>query len=271
MIEASDPSPAPDTTVQECAGPVTLPRPDFHPAPAPPSAQQRIHDMPASERPREKLARLGAAALSDAELLAIFLRTGIAGLNAVDMGRALLQRFGNKWHQLSRLSVHELCTLKNFKGIGEAKAIHLVATFELARRLAREEYSEQVFDKPESVIQLLAAEMRAEPQEVLKVLLLDTRLKLLGVEEITRGTINETVAHPRDVLHHVIRRRAHGFIVVHNHPAGDPSPSAADRSFTRRLRESAETMQVLLADHVIIGLPSSAGPGYFSFREHGML
>lgn len=270
MTEAADSSPASDPTVQECAGPVTLPRCDFRPVPAPPPPQ-RIHDMPEAERPREKLARLGAAALTDAELLAIFLRTGISGLNAVDMGRALLQRFGNKWHQLSRLGVHELCTLENFKGIGEAKAIHLVATFELARRLAREEYSTETFDQPAPVIQLLAAEMRAEPQEVLKVLLLDTRLRLLGVEEITRGSISETVAHPRDVLHHVIRRRAHGLIVVHNHPSGDPSPSTADRTFTRRLRESADTMQVVLVDHIIIGLPSSAGPGYFSFREYGML
>ncbi len=228
----------------------------------------RIADIPEEERPREKLLRQGAGSLSDAELLAIFLRTGVRGVNAIEVGRRLLRRYGNKLSQLSRLSVSELLETK---GLGEAKAIHLVACFELGKRLAREEHSNATFNHPAAVLDLLAAEMRAEPQEVLKVLLLDTRMKLLGVEELTRGTINETVAHPRDVLHHVIRRRAHAFVVVHNHPAGDPDPSAADRSFTRRLRESAETMQVQFTDHIIIGLPSHAHRGYFSFRENGML
>jgi DNA repair protein RadC len=232
------------------------------------SPPQRIADLPQDDRPREKLLRQGPASLSDAELLAIFFRTGIKGMNAIEMGRQLLSRYGNKLSQLSRLSVSELLDLK---GLGEAKAIHLVATFELGKRLAREEHSDATFNQPAAVLDLLAAEMRAEAQEVLKVVLLDARMKLLGVEEITRGTINETVAHPRDVLHHVIRRRAHAFVIVHNHPAGNPDPSAADRNFTRRLRESSETMQVQLMDHIIIGLPSSGHRGYFSFRENGML
>lgn len=228
----------------------------------------RIADMPEDDRPREKLLRLGPAALSDAELLAIFFRTGIPGMNAVEMSRSLLGRHGGKFHQLSRLTVGELCEVK---GIGEAKALHLVATFELGKRLAEETYADETFDNPEAVLHLLAADMRSEVQEVLKVVLLDTRLKKIGVEELTRGTINETVAHPRDVLHHVIRRRAHAFVVVHNHPSGDPEPSTADRTFTRRLRDSAETMQVKFVDHIIIGLPSRAHGGYFSFREHGIL
>lgn len=225
-------------------------------------------DLPEDERPREKLLRQGPGALSDGELLAIFFRTGVVGMNAVDMGRALLRRCGHEWHRLSRLTVSELTEMK---GIGEAKAIHLVATFELGKRMARESAAGRKFDCPDAVIELLAADLRAEPQEVLTVVLLDTRLKLLGTEEITRGTINETIAHPRDVLHHVVRRRAHGFILVHNHPAGDPSPSSADRTFTRRMREGAEILQVSFMDHIIIGLPAAGQPGYFSFRENGLL
>jgi DNA repair protein RadC len=231
-------------------------------------APARIHDLPEDERPREKLLRQGAGALSDAELLAIFFRTGVPGMNAVEMGRSLLARCGHEWHRVSRLTVSELT---DTRGIGEAKAIHLVATFELGKRLSRQTASSRKFDCPEAVLELLAAEMRAEPQEVLSVLLLDTRLKLLGTEEITRGSINETIAHPRDVLHHVVRRRAHAFIIVHNHPAGDPSPSSADRTFTRRVRESAEILQVSFMDHIIIGIPSAAQAGYFSFRENGCL
>ena len=236
--------------------------------PAVTPAPSRIQDLPEDERPREKLLRQGPGALSDAELLAIFFRTGVVGMNAVEMGRALLRRCGNEWHRLSRLSVAELTAMK---GIGEAKAIHLVATFELGKRMARQSAVTRKFDCPEAVLELLGAEMRAEPQEVLTVILLDTRLKLLGTEEVTRGTINETIAHPRDVLHHVVRRRAHGFILAHNHPAGDPSPSSADRTFTRRMREGAELLQVSFLDHIIIGLPATGQPGYFSFREHGLL
>jgi len=262
MIEESPAPEAAPPTLQESARSGLAP--DISAAPPSP----RIADLPEDDRPREKLLRQGPGALSDAELLAIFLRTGIKGMNAVEVGRQLLRRYGNKLNQISRLSVSELSEVK---GLGEAKAIHLVATIELGRRLAREEHSDATFGHPSAVLDLLGAEMRAEPQEVLKVVLLDTRLKLIGVEEITRGSINETVAHPRDVLHHVIRRRAHAFVVVHNHPAGDPDPSTADRNFTRRLRESAETMQVQFTDHLIIGLPSRSHRGYFSFRENGML
>lgn len=258
--------PALPSALQESPGPpqsIAAPVPRTQ-APAP----ARIQDLPEDERPREKLLRQGPGALSDAELLAIFFRTGVPGMNAVEMGRALLRRCGNEWHRVSRLTVSELT---EFKGIGEAKAIHLVATFELGKRLSRESAAGRKFDCPEAALELIAADLRAEPQEVLMVILLDTRLKLLGTEEITRGSINETIAHPRDVLHHVVRRRAHAFIIAHNHPAGDPSPSSADRTFTRRLRESAEIMQVSFMDHIVIGIPSADHPGYFSFRENGLL
>ncbi len=227
----------------------------------------RIQDMPAGDRPREKMLRCGGGALTDAELLAIFFGSGVVGMSAVGLGKLFMDRYGSL-HALSRLSVEEL---KAQKGIGEAKALHLAAAFELGKRLARQTYDGTPMDHPEAILNLLGAEMRAEPQEVLKVVLLTTRLTLLGVEELTRGTLNETIAHPRDILHHVIRRRAYGFIIVHNHPAGDPSPSSADRNFTRRLREASEIMQVTFVDHIIIGLPSLVHAGYFSFRENGAM
>lgn len=230
-------------------------------------ATHRIHDLPESERPREKMLRHGAGSLTDAELLAIFFGSGIVGLSAIGLGQLFIDRYSSL-NALSRLTVEEL---RAQKGIGEAKALHLAAAFELGKRLARESYNGKPMNQPEAILSLLGAEMRAEPQEVLKIILLNTRLTLLGVEEVTRGSINETVAHPRDVLHHVVRRRAHGFVIVHNHPAGDPQPSTADRNFTRRLREAAEIMQISFVDHIIIGLPSPAHAGYFSFREHGAL
>lgn len=233
--------------------------------PAPPT--HRIQDLPAGDRPREKMLRSGPGSLTDAELLAIFFGSGIVGLSAVGLGQLFIDRY-TTLNALSRLSVDEL---RAQKGIGEAKALHLAAAFELGKRLSRQNYDGRPMNQPDAVLGLLAAEMRAEPQEVLKVVLLNTRLTLIGVEEVTRGSINETVAHPRDVLHHVVRRRAYGFVMVHNHPAGDPQPSTADRNFTRRLREASEIMQIQFVDHVIIGLPSAAHAGYFSFRENGVL
>lgn len=227
----------------------------------------RIHDLPATERPREKLARLGAGALSDAELLALFFRSGSRGASAIDLGRRLLERFGSL-RELSRSSVSELMATP---GIGSAKASELAAAFELGSRLAREQWSESRIDSPEAVCALVGAEMRSLRQESLRILLLNTRFGLIRVEEIFRGSINESIAHPREILRAAIIHSAHAFIVVHNHPSGDPSPSEADRSFTRRLASVAGEVQIQMLDHIIIGLPVNGGPPYFSFREAGLV
>jgi DNA repair protein RadC len=230
-------------------------------------ASQRIMDIPEDQRPRERMIRHGAGVLSDEELLAIFFGTGTKGLSAIALGRLFMRRY-RSLRELSRLSIDQLLEQK---GIGEAKAVHLAAAFELGRRLAFEEWGQERMDTPEAVTGLLGADMRSEPLEVLKVLLLNTQLGLIGIEELSRGTLNETIAHPRDVMHHVVTRRAYGFTLVHNHPSGDPMPSQADRIFTRRVREAAEIMQVKLIDHIIIGLPAPGKSGYFSFREHHLL
>ena len=261
----SEPEPGADVVAESPAFSPSLGMPvELRAAPA---GSVRIMDIPEDQRPRERMIRHGAAVLSDEELLAIFFGSGTKGLSAIELGRLFMRRY-RSLRELSRLSIEQFLEQK---GIGEAKAVHLVAAFELGRRLAFEEWGQERMDSPEAVVGLLGPDLRTEPMEVLKVLLLNTQLGLMGIEEISRGTLNETIAHPRDVMHHVVTRRAYGFTLVHNHPSGDPMPSQADRTFTRRVREAAEIMQVKLFDHVIIGLPAPGRAGYFSFREHNML
>jgi len=230
-------------------------------------SQLKIREMPQDERPREKLAAHGAAALSDPELIAILLRTGIPGANAIELARKLLQDYGSLGG-LSRCSVHELASRP---GIGLAKATQLVAAFGLGQRLARETLSKQKIDSPELVNELLGHEMRQLRKESLRVILLDTRYHCIRTEEVSLGSVNESIAHPRDVFRPAVISSAYAVIVVHNHPSGDASPSQTDHSLTRRLAEAAELLQIKLLDHIIIGAPSEANPGYFSFKEAGVL
>ncbi len=227
----------------------------------------RIRDLPDEDRPREKLAKRGPAALTDSELLAIFLRVGIRGMNAVDLARSLLERHGSL-AQLSRCTVMELAATK---GVGLAKGAQLAAAFELGNRLAGERVKTLVMDEPQKVYDLLGAEMRALRQESLRVVLLDTRGNLIRVVEVTRGTKNESLAHPGEILRVVLIEAAHSFILVHNHPSGDPNPSAADRSLTQRLTRASQELGINFSDHIIIGAPNERGEPYFSFREYNLL
>jgi DNA repair protein RadC len=226
-----------------------------------------IHELPESERPREKLARLGASALSDAELIAILLRVGVKGTNAIELARQLL-RDHRSLAGLARCSVRELSKMK---GVGLAKAVQLAAAFGLGHRLAQESIAAQKMDRPELIYQLLGAEMRALDRESLRAVLLDTKHHLLRVVEISLGTLNESVAHPREVFRPALLHAAYAFVLVHNHPSGDPTPSEADRRLTRRLVEAAQLLQVRLLDHVIMGAPADGRLPYFSFAEAGMM
>ncbi|MBA2585851.1 MAG: DNA repair protein RadC [Chthoniobacterales bacterium] len=229
--------------------------------------QVKIREMPEDERPREKLLKHGASALSDSELIAILLRTGLPGANAVDVARALLERF-KTLSSLSRCTVEEIAVIA---GIGPAKALQLVAAFGLGQRLARETLTRQKIDAPELVYDLLGAEMRALHKESLRVILLDTRYHLIRLEEVSLGSVNESIAHPRDVFRPAVVASAYAVIVVHNHPSGDPAPSQSDHSLTRRLAEAAELLQIKLLDHIIIGAPGEGRLPYFSFKEAGIL
>lgn len=230
-------------------------------------AQLKISEMPQDDRPREKLLKRGADALTDAELIAILLRTGVPGANAVDVAAQLLEQY-QSLNGLSRCEVNEI---KKIRGIGETKALHLVAAFQLGKRLARERLGQEKIDSPELIYALLSPEMRVLHKESLRIILLDTRYRLLRIQEISLGSLNESIAHPRDVFRPAIISSAYAVIVVHNHPSGDPSPSQADHSLTRRLAEAAELLQIKLLDHVIIGAPGEGRLPYFSFKEAGIL
>jgi DNA repair protein RadC len=230
-------------------------------------SQLKIREMPQDQRPREKLLAHGVSALSDPELIAILLRTGLRGANAVEVGRQLLEKY-KSLTGISRCSVKEL---RKIPGIGQTKALELVAAFGLGQRLAHETLSKQKLDSPELVSELVGQEMRRLRTESLRVILLDTRYRLLHIEEVSVGSLNESIAHPREIFRPAITYSAYAVIVVHNHPSGDASPSQTDHSLTRRLAEAAELLQIKLLDHIIIGAPSEGNPGYFSFKEAGVL
>jgi len=227
----------------------------------------RIQELPENDRPREKLAALGAAALTDSELIAILLRTGLPGANAVDVARQLLAEFKT----LSGLARCTVAELSRIKGVGPAKAVQLAAAFGLASRLARENLDRQPIQTPAHIYELLGAELRALNRESLRVVLLDTKLQLMRIEEVSHGTLNETSAHPREILRPALIYAAYAFVLVHNHPSGDPTPSDPDRRLTTRLAEAARLLQINLHDHVIIGTAGNGRQPWFSFREMGML
>ena len=227
-----------------------------------------IREMPSEERPRERLHRLGAAALREAELLAILLRTGVRGSSAVDVAETLLQ----KSRGLAGLSQMPLDEIAHTKGIGSAKAIQIKAAIELGARLSRCKIIEDPLDTPQRVMDLLGDEMRPLNQEEVRVVLLNTRLRVVSVEVVTRGILDQAMIHPRELFGPALSRRAHAIILVHNHPSGDPTPSEADLHITKRMAEVAKVLEIRLADHVIIGRSSDAFPGgFFSFRSAGHL
>lgn len=230
-------------------------------------AQLKIRELPEEARPREKLRTRGPDALTNAELIAILLRTGVVGANAVEVAEQLLKRYGS----LAGLSRCTLDELRKVTGVGEAKAMQLVATFRLGQRLARETFAQARIESPELVYEMLGAELRGLHKESLRVILLDTRYRLLRIEEVSLGSMNESIAHPREVFRPAIISAAYAVIVVHNHPSGDPSPSQADHTLTRRLADAAALLQIKLLDHIIIGAPAEGRLPYFSFKEAGVL
>jgi DNA repair protein RadC len=228
----------------------------------------RIREIPLSDRPREKLTTHGAACLTDAELLAIFLRTGIKGKSAITLASELLRAKGSL-RALSRCQPAELSKIA--AGMGPAKAAELAAAFELGKRLARGGAERPILDSAELIYERFGAELQARDRELLRVVLLDTKLRLLGVEDVALGSLNECIAHPREIFRPAIVRSAYAVILVHNHPSGDPAPSQSDHRLTRQLGEAAKLLQINLLDHIIIGLPDGGRQPYFSFREAGVL
>lgn len=227
----------------------------------------RIQDLPDDERPREKLAKHGAATLDNAELMALFIATGTKGRSAIQIGRSLLAKYGSM-AALGGLPVAELA--REF-GLGLAKASKLAAAFELGIRVAREQLRDATLDSPERIEQFFGPQLRHLAQEQVLVAAVDTRLRHIGTTVVSVGTVSESNAHPREVLRPVITRGAHGFILIHNHPSGDPNPSHADHLVTKRLVDAAALLQLRFLDHVVIGRPAPGRTAYFSFREAGLV
>lgn len=209
-----------------------------------------IRDWPAAERPRERLLELGSASLSDAELLAIFLRTGVAGKSAVDLARHLLSQFGS----LRSLLEADQQTFSKQLGLGPAKFAQLQAILEMGRRhLAERARQKPALENPQAVRDYLKSMLRHEPHEVFGCLFLDSKHQVLTFEALFRGSIDSTSVHPRQVVKRALAHNAAAVILCHNHPSGSTEPSQADRMLTERLQDALELIDVRVLDHFIIG------------------
>ena len=227
----------------------------------------KIKDLPNADRPRERLAEHGPDALRNADLLAILLRTGLKGRSAIQVAEELVARFG-QLKGLATASLDELCTVK---GVGRDKAVTLKAAFTLAQRMARELHADlPVMDAPEKVAALLRDEIREHEVEHFHALLLNTRRRLIRREMLSKGTLDSTVVHPREVFRGAIAANASAVVLVHNHPSGDPQPSEADIRVTRDLICGGQVLQVDVVDHVIMGRATAERPcGHCSLRDLG--
>ena len=219
----------------------------------------KLLDMAADDRPREKLLQKGRAALSDEELIAIFLRTGLKGCNVLELA-ARLKRAAGSLTALGRMEAPEIT--RCCKGIGSAKAATLAAVFELGHRAVKEQLTRQDLSKPEAVYQYLAGDLRYEKQENFIVLLLDTRRHLMRRCFISKGTLNRTMVHPRDVFRDAIISNASAIILAHNHPSGIALPSMEDIVTTRRMGMALDAVGITLEDHVVV-----AGRDYVSLVQ----
>lgn len=226
------------------------------------SAAYRITDLAQSERPRERLAQLGPQALSNAELIAILLRVGVKGENAVQVGQRLLSTFGGI-SGLHRASFDEVC---NQHGIGKAKAAQIKAAIELGNRLTLVAPEERpAVNSPADAAALVRYEMSALEQEELRVMLLNTRNRVEKIETVYRGSVNSSQVRVGELFKTAVRSAAASMIVVHNHPSGDPTPSPDDVAVTRAIVEAGKLLDVEILDHLIIGQGR-----YISLKERGL-
>lgn len=222
----------------------------------------KIKELPANERPRERLIAFGPSALSDAELLALVLRTGDYTNSALGIAQLLLKERSIK--EISRSSAE---ALQEVSGIGIAKACQVVASFELGRRAFEHKEEERPFVRSAAdAVALVALELHGLKQEHFLLVLVDTRQRFIKKERMFIGTLNGTLVHPREIFHKAIENRAAGIVVVHNHPSNDPTPSAEDERLTKQLKRAGSVLGIDVLDHVII-----ADNSHFSFAESGLI
>lgn len=222
-----------------------------------------IRDWPADERPREKLLERGAESLTDAELLAIFLRTGVTGKSAVDLSRELLDRFGG----LSKLCLADQRQICDAPGLGPAKYAQLKAVMEMARRALKEDMqSGDALTSPGAVRRYLRLLLKDKPHEEFWAVFLDAQNRVTQAEMLFRGTLTQTSVYPREVVKRAMSHNAAGIILAHNHPSGVAEPSQADRLLTQTLKQALALVDVRVLDHFVV-----AGAGGVSFAEAGLL
>jgi DNA repair protein RadC len=231
----------------------------------------RLRDLAVSDRPQERLEKLGPAALSDTELLAMLLRSGSKGHNVVSIAQRLIAEAGS----LAALVKWTEADFRRLTGIGRIKALQLVTVMEIVRRgMSRPaDLEEAVLNRPELVHAHFRPQIVGLSVEKFWVLCLNRKNRLIKQVEITSGTATSSLAHPREVFREAIRQGATAVVCVHNHPSGDPAPSAADVQVTRQLRDAAKAVDIELLDHVVVGRPGAdpQGRGYYSFREAGVI
>lgn len=223
-----------------------------------------LRDLPVGELPRERLIERGARALSDAELLAILLRTGRRGENVLELAHGIVARFRETG--LSEILAMPCAEFARIPGIGMAKAATVLAALELGRRAQRTAKSRPRISEAQDVAELLRSRLAAEKREHFLVLPLSSKNEVLMVADVSVGTLTNTLVHPREVFEPAIRCGAAHIILVHNHPSGDPAPSTEDHRLTRILKEAGALLGIPVTDHVILG-----GAEFFSFSEEGML
>jgi DNA repair protein RadC len=222
-----------------------------------------ITDWPIDDRPREKLLAKGADALSDAELVAIFLRTGVRGRSALDLARELLARFGS----LSALVAADAAALCSVSGLGAAKSSQLSAITEMARRALREKLDRgSALGSPQAVRDYLRLKLQDRPHEIFVGVFLDAQNRVLAVEELFRGTLTQTSVYPREVVKRALHHNAAALIFAHNHPSGIAEPSRSDEALTQALKQSLALVDVKVLDHFVIGAGAA-----MSFAERGLL
>jgi DNA repair protein RadC len=222
-----------------------------------------ITDWPEDQRPRERLIKFGAGALSDAELLAVFLRIGVKGKSAVDLGRDMLGQFGS----LTGLFAADIKEFSSLHGLGSAKYAQLHAVLELAKRAISEELkTDEPLSSPDAVKKYLQLLIGSKPYESFAVLFLDIKNRLISSEELFRGTLSHASVYPREVLKAALHHNCASIILAHNHPSGSCEPSQADLSLTQTLKQALALVDIRILDHFIV-----ANPHVYSFAEHGQI
>ncbi|MGB2630520.1 MAG: DNA repair protein RadC [Candidatus Omnitrophota bacterium] len=223
-----------------------------------------IKSWPADDRPREKLLKKGAGALSNSELLAILLRTGTQGTSAIDLARKILKKFST-FRNMAHTDARDW---KDFKGLGTAKVAHIQAALEIGRRFREDEASvgKQKVSSAKDIVDILMPQMRDLKTESFKVVYLDSNNRVIDILDAATGTVDHAMPIVREIIHSALQKFAASIICVHNHPSGNITPSAQDKNFTKELRDAGKLMEIKLVDHIIIGDDS-----YYSFSDEGIL